>query len=72
MTLSIKINAKDILVYVNGELIVTYTAVIEFKPDRYDIKTQTDQSTVKYLNSEMRYKRFFLTKFDFPLKFVLT
>ena len=54
MVLTILIKVQDILVYVNGELIATYGTSMDFKPDRYNVKTQEDRSTVEYLDAEIR------------------
>ena len=56
---------QDILVYINGELLLTFNAPIKFKPEKYGMRTQTDRSTATYLNSEMRYGRFQSTELDF-------
>ena len=50
--MTIQILGENINVYVNGEQILTYATSSELKPIKYNMKTQSDRSSIKFLNTE--------------------
>ena len=48
------IEEQDIIIYMKGTNIHTFTITDEFKPVKFDMTTQDSRKHVIFLNSEMR------------------
>ena len=65
------IEEQDIIIYMKGTNIHTFTITDEFKPVKFDMTTQDSRKHVIFLNSEIRYYESHLLFKRFALLFML-
>ena len=67
LALSMMIFGETVEMYINSEKINSFTISRDFKPVKFNMKTQEDRSSIEYLNMETRFFLQYSFRLTFPL-----